>query len=159
MIANQKSLYEFVDRTLKPHGFIKKKDTWYLHTKECICFLVITKSPFAGRYEDLMGAFLKEMNTDGDFPKYEKGHLKYSFKDIIASKKVKQILDLENNQFKGEEREEAIKNILENYAIPFLQKISTKQGIINAINEYEDLIYRVRTSLKERLGIQDEEDD
>ncbi|MFT3948777.1 MAG: hypothetical protein QM763_17570 [Agriterribacter sp.] len=106
-----------------------------------------------------MGVFLKEINKDGDFPKYVKGHLKYGINDVIASNEVKQVLDLENNGFRGNEREEAIRNLLEKYAIPFLQKVSTKQGIISAISEYEDLIYRVRTSLKEKLGIQDEEDD
>ncbi|MFT3948783.1 MAG: DUF4304 domain-containing protein [Agriterribacter sp.] len=155
MIVNQKQLYKCIDEILKPNGFIRKKDTWYLHTTECICFIIFAKSPYAGRYGELMGVFLKEINNEGDFPSYEKAHLKYNIKWLMDSEKVKQILNLENNEFKDNERENAIRNILENYAIPFIRKLSTKQGIINAISEYDDLVYYARLSLKEKLDISD----
>lgn len=153
MISNQKELYDFIDQILKPYGFIKKKDTWYQQTDECICYLIISKSPFAGRYEELMGVFLKEMNLDGTFPGYELAHLKYSMGQLVNNRTTRHLFDLENATFKDKEREEMIEEIITTQAIPFIQKLGSRQGIIDAIHEHKNLIHYARTSLRENLQL------
>jgi len=128
MISNQKELYAHIDKILKPYGYIRKKETWYLHTEECICFLTIGKSPFGGRYDNVMGCFLKELYDSTDmFPKYYKNDLKFGIGDIANKELVKKVLDLENRDFIDTAREETIKDLIENYIIPFLKDVSTKE--------------------------------
>jgi hypothetical protein len=55
MISNEKELTEFIDSLLKPHGYTKKKDTWYARINECICFVAIVKSSYGGYYEEAIG--------------------------------------------------------------------------------------------------------
>jgi hypothetical protein len=43
MISKGKELYRFIDTIMIPHGYVRKKDTWYLHSEECICFLSVGK--------------------------------------------------------------------------------------------------------------------
>jgi hypothetical protein len=134
MINNGKELLNLLDGIYKSHGFIKKKDAWYLHTKECICFFSIGKSPFGGHYDHVMGAFLKEIDDYGndDFPKYNLCHLKYHLGEIVKVNQIKKVFDLENKSFTGDEREAEIIRIVSKYVIPFLIDVSTIKGIKSA---------------------------
>jgi hypothetical protein len=60
MISNGKELYIFLDDLFKPQGFVRKKDTYYKSTLDCIVFFSIGKSEFGGRYESVMGSFYKK---------------------------------------------------------------------------------------------------
>lgn len=156
MISNGKELYSFLDKLLKPHGFVKNKDTYYLDSKECICFLSIGKSPFGGHYDHVLGGFVKEINEEkGNFPKFNKSHLKYSLRELANPDIVKEVFDLENNKFVNNERELIIEDLIVNYAIPFLKDISSKSGIKNALNKYENLQYSTTLKLKKHLGIRE----
>lgn len=154
MISNGKELYRFLDSLLVPNGFVRKKDTYYLNTDECICFFSIGKSDLGGHYDHAMGCFLKEiMNEANGFPKYYKSHLRYSIDSFIGRGMSRQVFDLENRAYVKDERENIIKEIVEKYVIPFLKKLSSKKGIIDALAEYEDLKYRAIAILKDALGI------
>jgi hypothetical protein len=154
MIANGKTLFDFIDNILNREGFTKKKDTWYKTTEECICFFSVGKSPYGGYYDHVMGCFLKELNTSGrEYPVYYKSDLKFGL-DLLADKElVKRVLDLENNEFKENEREFLLKELMEMYLIPFLQDVSTKDGIKAAIKKYEDLIYYIKGDARKFLSI------
>lgn len=157
MINNQKDLYGFIDSIMKQKGFMKKKDTWYLHTDECICFLNIGKSPYGGYYGDVIGCFLKEIYQDEcEFPSYYKCNLKYYLENLTGERDlVNQVLDLENKSFTKNEREIVLKDLIENYALPFLEEISTKQGIKNASKKYKGLTNRMNMDIKKALSIED----
>jgi Domain of unknown function (DUF4304) len=154
MIVNGKQLYDFIDGLLKPHGYIKKKDTWYLRTTECICFFSIGKSPFAGRYENVMGCFVKAINKGaGEFPVYYKKNLGYGLSEFVGDEEERRLFDLENDQFKNSERELLIKRVIEKYVIPFLDDVSTEGGIKRAIKKYKNLKYDIDVDLQEYLKI------
>lgn len=158
MISNQKTLFDFIDNIMKPFGFIKKKDTWYQHTNECICFLCVGKSPYGGYYGEVLGCFLKEINQEKEeYPKYYKCNLKYGISDIIENKDlIKKVFNLENNDFENEnEREIILKDLFENYALPFLKDISTKEGIKIALKKYKGLIIWMDVEMKKALSIED----
>jgi len=158
MIANAKDLYRLIDKILIPRGYIRKKDTYYIRMPDCICFLAIVKSPFAGRYDDLMGCILKDIyKEDRDYPKYYENDLKFGLGDLFDKDVVKKALDLENNEFGKDQREAVIRNLIEVYAIPFLEMIGTKKGITQAIKEFPDLQYFVSIDLKKALGLPYEE--
>ena len=61
MLNNSKELYIFLDELFMPHGFFRKKDTYYFSSDECICFFSIGKSSLGGHYDHVMGCFLKEL--------------------------------------------------------------------------------------------------
>ena len=154
MISNAKELFGFMDTLLKPQGYLRKKDTYYLVTSECICFFCIIKSDFGGYYEDLMGCFVKGVYDGKDeFPKYYKNNLKYVLNYFVDSNLVKEVFDLENKTYVANEREFLIKELIEMYVIPFLKDISTKEGIRAAIHKYKELKYYMDYDLRSALGI------
>jgi len=157
MINNQKDLYDFIDKIMKPNGFVKKKDTWYFHSDECITFLCIGKSPYGGYYGEVLGCFLKEIYIDKEaFPKYHKCNLKYGIAKIISNKDlIKKVFDLENNEFKVNEREVILKELIENYALPFLKDISTKDCIKIALHKYRGLTTWMDAEMKKALSVED----
>jgi len=155
MISNRKKLYNFIDAILKPLGYRRKKDTWYLHTDDCICFLSICKSPFGGYYEDVMGCFLKEIYDEQDeFPRYYKHNLVYGIDNVAGNEIVRRAFDLEKGEFINNEREEIIKDLIENYVVPFLKDVSTKAGIINAVKKYKGLNKRMDLKIKKALSVE-----
>jgi len=154
MISNGKELFTLLDNLLKPHGFIRKKDTWYLHTPECICFFSIGKSQFGGHYDHVMGCFLKEIHDDlEEYPKYYKNDLKYGLDDLADKQTVKEVLDFQNSKFVQNQREIILKDLIENHAVPFLKDISSKEGIKDSIKKYKGLFNRTKGRLIENLGI------
>jgi hypothetical protein len=152
MIANQKDLFEVVDFVLKPVGYTRKAETWYFHSAECIVFLSLGKSPFAGRYENLLGCFVKKIyKEETQFPKYYKKNLGYSIEEFIGQEKVRKVFDLENKSYQANEREKEIEEILRKYVIPFLNAVSRINGIIAAIKKYKNLRYYIDGDLSEYL--------
>lgn len=158
MISNQKELYTFLDKVLAPYGYKRKVDAWYLENKECICFISVVKSDYSGRYSDSIGAFAKgALETVEKYPKCFKGHLKYNIGDIAENDSTEKAFDLENKDFVAMEREQLLKQLIEKYAIPFLEDVSTEEGIRIALNKYKGLPNRTKLSLKKYLGIPVEE--
>ena len=154
MIANGKALFDFIDIILRKEGYIKKKNTWYRATEECICFFSIGKSPYGGYYDHVMGCFLKQLNTTGkEFPVYYKNDLKFSIDNFVDPEFVRRVLDLENSEFKDDQREFLIKEFFELYVIPFLNDVGSKEGIKAAVCKYEDLIYYIKGRTRELLCI------
>jgi hypothetical protein len=156
MIANEKELFAFVDRILKPAGLVRKKDTYYLNTPECTAYVVVAKSDYGGQYSIGMGGFLKSLlGKDNDFPPFYKSHLRMDIGLLTDKDNLKQIFDLENHEFIKSERETKIGYVIEKFVLPFLNEISTKEGIIEAIKKYETSQYRlmVMLDLKRALGI------
>jgi len=147
-------LYAFLDKIFNPNGFIRKKDTYYLQAEECICFFSIGKSQFGGRYDHVMGCFLRELHPkEGDFPKFYKSDLKFSLRELSNKDKVKKIFDFENQDFSGSQRELIIEDLIINKAIPFLKDVSSIQGIKNSVKKYKDLRYSITGELMDALGI------
>jgi hypothetical protein len=154
MIANGKELYKFLDSIFIPNGYIRKKDTYYKHTEECICYFTIGKSPFGGRYDHAMGGFYKPIYEGGsDFPPYHKDHLRYSLEFLTNKEMVRNIFDLEKNDFKENEREHLIRELIELYVLPFLDDISSREGIKRAVDKYDRLKHIMQYPLMLALGI------
>jgi hypothetical protein len=154
MISTGKELYDLIDAILKPYDFKKKGYTWYLDTKECICFLTIIKSPFAGRYEDVFGCFVKAINPKLDkYPKFNMNNLAYNLHEFIGKEQERKIFDLEDTSYKGAEREEEIKSIIETYIIPFLIELSTENGIKKALQKHKNLKYYLTAELQDHFQI------
>lgn len=157
MISNQRELYNLIDSVLKPFKFIKKKETWYRHTDDCICYFTCGKSPYGGgEYGHAMGCFLKEIYEGKDeFPKYYKDNLRYSLSDMANKDVVEKVFNLEGRNFVNNERELIITDLITNHAVPFLNDVSTKEGIINAVDKYKGLKNRMDLKIKKALSIED----
>lgn len=145
MISNGKALIDFIDAILNKHGFVKKKDTWYKHTEDCICFFTMGKSPYGGYYDHAFGFFLKDINKTGkEFPIFYKCDLKINLQFFADYELVKRVLNLENREFKAVEREFLITEMFDLYVIPFLNDVGSKDGVKAAMNKYNNLIYYLK---------------
>jgi hypothetical protein len=155
MINNGNELIKLIDSLLTSHGFIKKKDTWYNNTKDCICFFSFGKSDLGGgQYNHVFGSFLKELHVDLDeFPKFNMNDLKYNLHEFYGKTAVTEVFNLENRAFVNDEREQLISKYMEQAAIPFLKKVSTKDGILKALKDHPDLKFFCKVRLKEHFGI------
>lgn len=154
MIANGKALFDLIDTILKKEGFIKKKDTWYKPTEDCICFFTIGKSPYGGYYDHAFGFFIKDLNATGqDYPVFYKCNLKIGLDNFADRELVKRVFDLENHEFANTEREFIITEFFELYVVPFLNDVSSKDGIKSAMNKYQDLIYYLDGDARKHLKL------
>jgi len=154
MISNANELSNCVDVILRPKGYVKKKETWYKFTSECICFFVLKKSPFSGQFENLLGCVLKEINEDSkEFPEYFKNHLSFELEHLAGKELVENAFSLEYRGFSGDRREEIIRYLIEDYVVPFLSEIGSKEGIKQAFSKYSSLKYRMRVNLKNALAL------
>jgi len=156
MIIIAKDLYGFIDTIMKPHGFVRKKETYYLHTEDCICYLVVEKSPYSGKYGLAMGCFYKKLLDATDkFPDYGRDNLRMSVSALADRDTVQRVFDLEDNEFIKSERETQIAYLIEKCFLPFLNEVNTKEGIVAAIKKYEGHRYQLMADLavKRALGI------
>lgn len=156
MVANSKELRDIFDRKLCSHNFLKKKDTYYLETEECLCFFYLGKSKFGGQYEDVFGCFSKEINQElKNFPPYYKCDLRFTLGLLLPKYKdaIKKVFDLENDTFSNNEREEYIERLLDEHAIPFIKLIGTKKGIIQAIKKHSKLKHYIEYDLLHSLKL------
>jgi hypothetical protein len=156
MIANAKELYKYIDGILKPAGYVRKKETYYLHTEDCICYFVVLKSDYGGKYGTSMGCFYKKLlKGSNDYPPYYQDNLRMSLSALAGKDLVRKVLDLEGNEFIKSERETKIAFLVEKYVIPFIGEIGTRAGIVRAIGKYEGDRYQLMADLaiKRELGI------
>jgi hypothetical protein len=99
-----------------------------------------------------MGCFIKELiNVKTQHPPYYKNHLKYTLGLLADKELVQRVFDLENIEFVGEEREFVLKELFELYAIPFLQDVSSKEGIRNAVKKYDGLVNYIKLDARKCL--------
>ena len=159
MISNGKALTNFIDTILNGQGFIKKKDTWYKHTEDCICFFTIGKSPYGGYYDHAFGFFLKDINDSGTkYPAFYRCNLKIGLEFFADNELVKRVLNLENLEFKNSEREFLITEMFDLYIIPFLNDVDSKAGVKSAVKKYDDLIYYLDSDAMTYLNLDPPDD-
>ncbi len=155
MISNGSELMNLVNTLLLAEGYIKKNDTWYKNSEDCITFLSMGKSPYGGRYEQTFGFFLKDLNETGEeYPVFYKCDLKIELGYFVDSDFVKRVLNLEVKEFPGTEREFIISEWFDLYIIPFLRDVSSKNGIKHAITKYSDLLYYMDADAIMHLGLE-----
>lgn len=144
-----------MDTIFLAHAFRRKKDTWYFHTNECICFFHTAKSPYSGQFDHVMGCFVKKVYGSGEeFPKFNKANLKFSLRSLTDEDFVQETLDMENSSFKDMQRETRLKDLVEKYAIPFLLGVSTEEGIRKSVKQAAGLVKRVDLKTRKALGIE-----
>lgn len=158
MIINGKDLMILVNSVLADIGYKKKKDIWYKDHTECLCYYTIGKSFYGGQYGSAFGCFLKELYPPSFFmvnsPEYALASLRVGFSFFINDKEqITKPFDLENSNFSGNERELEIKYLIQNYVIPFLDEISTKEGIKEIYTKNPRIIHYMDAKLKRALGI------
>lgn len=107
-----------------------------------------------GHYQNILGCIFKQL-YDGteQFPKYYKDHLRYSINDFTGTRLEYGVFNIENKEYKNNERETEVTELVLKYAVPFLEDISSGNKIKLAVKKYKDLKYQVHLALKEYLKI------
>jgi hypothetical protein len=158
MIVNGKEFIAYINSILCTHGFIKQKDNWYYITEECISIFHTSKSIYPGKFDHTVACYYKKVtNPNEQFPVHYKANVRYSTKFItqnsVNSQLMEKAFNLLDTSFKDQEREELIRDMLENYIIPFLKLVSTGDGIKKATKKYKTLINRVDIDTRKSLSI------
>ncbi len=63
------------------------------------------------------------------------------------------MFSLNNSDYENDEREVIITEIVAKYALPFLQDISTKKGLVDAVGKYKGLEHWMNVKMKKALSI------
>lgn len=152
MINSVKDFQDIVNSLLMPLGFVKKKNTWYFETDDCICFFYLGTSRSVGIGE-MMGCFLKEiMEVEEKFPLCSGAHLRYSLEYYENPEFDSTILRLDKPVFDAV-REDELKRAIVNFAIPFLDAISTREGITETAKKIPRLKHYMFGDFRKALGI------
>jgi hypothetical protein len=95
------------------------------------------------------------LQDDKKLPKYYESDFKFSLDDILGKEVVSKSLNLADQTFLKNEREELLKKIFQDTVIPLLNEISTREGIKKVIKKHDDLKYYLTVDLKKYLGIKE----
>ena len=133
---------KIVDNELKSQGFIKKGNSWYSSTNECIVLLNLQHSNFSSFYYVNLGSFLRKRNYDEKYPKETECHIRtrvpYGVND---DESYHEILDL-TTDISDEKRELLLIDMIHKYCLPTLLKLSSIEGIKKLYKERPNLNYK-----------------
>lgn len=63
-ISSKRDLIRILDGLLMPHGFVRKKDNWYLDNEECVAVIGLGKSFYGGQFSVGIDMLLKKLRPD-----------------------------------------------------------------------------------------------
>lgn len=131
MKEQAKLLKDSINQTIKNAGFLKKTNSWYLHTPDVVLVVNLQKSDFGYKYYINFGVALKEF-CDDHFPKENHCHIRFRMEalvDIDQVNTLRSFLDLENTSISDEQRNAEISSLIREKGLPRLNKLSTISGI------------------------------
>jgi hypothetical protein len=126
---------EIFNQVLKSKDFIKKGNAWYKSTDECIVLLNLQHSNFSSLYYVNLASFIRKHNYEEKYPKEYSCHIRMRVPEIGENgEKYSEILDLEM-EMPDEMRESSLVNMILDYCLPNLTKLSSINGIKNLYKE------------------------
>ena len=131
-----------VDKELKSQGFIKKGNSWYSSTNECIVLLNLQHSNFSSFYYINLCSFLRKRNYDEKYPKETECHIRTRVPNSGEDgENYLEILDL-TTLVSDEKRELLLIDMIHKYCLPYLLKLSSIEGIKELYKEEPSLNYK-----------------
>ena len=129
-MSEPKILTDAIGKSLKPAGFKRKSDTWFLSTDETISILNLQKSDFGRRYYVNIGVWLKCIG-EVDVPKEYKCHIRFRWTSLIPQdeKQLERLLDLDDESVSDADRQCELCRLLEDYLLPFYSIAKTLDGL------------------------------
>ncbi|WP_437951512.1 DUF4304 domain-containing protein [Sorangium sp. So ce296] len=125
------------DAALMDAHFSRKHGTWYRNTEETVLVVDVQPSNFGQQYYINLGIFVKWISQKPTRlpPKENECHVRLRLESLVpeAEGQVRQVLlNLENKSIGSIERQQRIRELITDTAIPFLSQCSTRTGIREA---------------------------
>ena len=112
---------------LRESGFRKKSGSWYLDRDEAILVANLQKSQFSRAYYVNLAVWLKRFG-EKDSPKEHLCHIRVRLTSLVDDR-LSKALDSEDESISEDERREVIESTVRTKAIPFLEGLSTLDGV------------------------------
>ena len=124
---------DIIERTLKPilraHGYKKTRRTWHKEVEGICCVFNLQKSQWSNLYYINLAVGVREIGLP-PHPKEYECHVRGRLSDLVPEpEQLARYLDLEDFSVDDEERLSEIARLVEEVALPFLQGLSTVEGI------------------------------
>lgn len=134
-MADPKLVQQAVGAPLAAAGFKRKSNTWYLENEDVVILVNLQKSQYSRKYYVNCGISLKRLG--GDPPKREHlCHVRFRLTAIapdVDCRSIGSVFDLEDETLSDEERRDKITSLIRELALPFLERCSSDEGIVEAI--------------------------
>jgi hypothetical protein len=154
MISNKAELTDFISSSLKPYGFKKRKNTWYFETDESISTLALTKSSWSNQFYLDIFLIVKAL-LKGDIIKNSTGgEIMWRIDELYENKnELNDNLNFDDINIHPKQREIIIKEALLNRGLPFLQGLTSINGIKDLIIKYPKFKYCISDRLWRYLNL------
>ncbi|NJM14277.1 MAG: DUF4304 domain-containing protein [Bacteroidales bacterium] len=129
---------------LKPIGFKKKGNLWFIESSDCFSVLELDKSTWGDQFSILLDVVDKKLNKNIEIPKSTDGSFSaWGLEELLVSKEgFKKNLDLEQDTITTDERKKGnIRSIKMGFGIPFLLEINTVEGLKKTLIKNKRLRY------------------
>jgi hypothetical protein len=130
-------LVDAIDAALAPAGFKlqNKRKTWYRPEKHTLLMVNLQKSDFGGQYYINLGVSLKSLAED-QWPPIHHCHIGRRLNTLAPDRSgLKVALDLECPHMNDKQRIQVVSSCMEEFALPFLFKLISIEGIKEALTE------------------------
>jgi hypothetical protein len=120
---------DIFNQILKNKGFVKKGNTWYNSTNECVVLLNLQHSNFSSLYYINLAFFIRKHNYEEKYPRESICHIRMRTPEIGENgENYSELLDLETS-ISDEKRENSLINMIYDCCLPNLTKLSSIDGI------------------------------
>jgi len=119
---------------LRETGFKVRTNTWHKQCQDTILVVNLQKSQWGPQYYINLAVWVKQLG-DASTPKEYQCHIRQRATDLPdkRAKTLERALDLEDESMSIEQREACIDELMRESAIPFLESLSTLEGIRSAL--------------------------
>ncbi len=123
------------EQNVQQAGFIKKRGSWYFNGAETILVVNLQKSNYGKQYYVNLAVYVKQFGEER-FPKEHKCHIRIRL-DAVVTDRTERTLNADDSSLPEEERRNAVAQLMQTKAIPFLQRMATLDGIRQMVKQGE----------------------
>ena len=125
-----------VEAALKESKFLRKANIWHRELEETFLVVDVQKSNYGEQYYVNLGILVKRLPLVRDRlpPKENECHVRLRLEALSPDEeeRLKRLLDLEDQSIGPAERQEHVRALLADVAVPFLLGCGTRKGVAEA---------------------------
>jgi len=155
---NKKDLKSVLAELLLPLGYVEARDMFFRQADDVFLTIHLEKSSFGGNFTVNIGIFVNADRKLKHPPPYHQTHLRQTLFTIapqVVRNALIPALDLEV-PMAAKERATVILDAIRNYALPFLDSLSTIEGIADYLSparqNFAGVTLALRDIIKSRTG-------
>lgn len=147
MALNEVELVRLIEVQLSVHGFKRNKKIWFLESEDCYSVLELDKGTWGGNFHLDLSVIIKAISIAPPTP--NRGEiLGWDIESLMPDPlAVKSALNLSDLTMTNSEKEQVIVGALQEYAIPFLKRIRTIEGLKDELIQNKRMRYHTSLAL------------